>query len=196
VSDMRHGAHHAGDIADAIDAIARRSAGLLSFVGRYRRLAELPPPMLRPVRVADLVQRMDQLMSITLSEKGIEYVSRIEPPELTVHADSDLLEQVLVNLLLNAIEACSGIEEPRIEVSCHLAEDTVVIRVADSGCGLDPTRIERIFVPLFTTKPGGSGIGLSLARQIAHAHGGKLEAAMNAPRGAVFTLELPTRVRS
>jgi nitrogen fixation/metabolism regulation signal transduction histidine kinase len=178
------------DVADAIDAIARRSAGLSSFVGRYRKLAELPPPELRVVRVQDVIQRLDQLMSATLAEKGIEYISRVDP-ELIVHADRELLEQLLVNLLHNAIEASAGTDGPRIEVSCGYRDDDVAIRVADNGCGLPGKAAERIFVPLFTTKPGGSGIGLSLARQIASAHRGKLEAAANTPSGAVFTLLLP-----
>lgn len=189
-------AQHARDIADAVEAIARRSAGLMTFVDRYRTLAELPPPVLRAVRVGDLIQRIGQLMSTTLAQKGIEYASCVEPPELTVQADRDLIEQVLVNLLHNAIDACSGAERPRIELSCQLRDEGIAISVADNGPGLDPSSIERIFIPLYTTKPGGSGIGLSLGRQIAHVHGGKLEAAAASPHGAIFTLLLPMRPAS
>jgi two-component system, NtrC family, nitrogen regulation sensor histidine kinase NtrY len=191
VTDLRDGSGKQQDVADAIDAIARRSAGLVSFIGRYRTLAELPPPVRKEVRIGDLVRRIDQLMSSTLSEKGIEYSSHVEPAELAINADRELIEQLLVNLLTNAIEACSDTDRPCIRVSCDLREDTVAVSVADNGRGLDASAIERIFVPLFTTKSGGSGIGLSLARQIAHAHGGKLQASANVPRGAVFTLQLP-----
>jgi len=197
VTDLRNhqggdeAARQAGDVAAAIDAIARRSAGLVSFVDRYRQLAELPPPVLQAVPVAEIIRRIEHLMSSTLGARGIEYQSRIDPPDLAVHADRDLLEQLLVNLLVNAIEACSSTPRPGIEICCHYRDEAVALRVADNGCGLDAASIERIFVPLFTTKPGGRGIGLSLARHIAHAHNGKLEAAPNTPRGAVFTVLLP-----
>jgi C4-dicarboxylate-specific signal transduction histidine kinase len=182
---------NARDVAEAIDAIARRSAGLVNFVERYRKMAELPPPALEPLRLADLVLRIDQLMSATLAGQRIAYSSRIDPEDLTVRADCDLLEQVLINLLHNAMDAVSGVDDPRIEVRCRLHDGHAAISVADNGRGLDGAFVERIFVPFFTTKPGGSGIGLSLARQIAHAHHGRLEAGPNTPAGAVFTLLIP-----
>jgi C4-dicarboxylate-specific signal transduction histidine kinase len=98
----------------------------------------------------------------------------------------------LINLLHNAMDASSCAESPRIEVRCWLRDDYCTISVGDNGKGLDGACAEHIFVPFFTTKPGGSGIGLSLARQIAHSHHGRLEAAANEPAGAVFTLSIPT----
>jgi signal transduction histidine kinase len=188
-------AQHASDVAEAVEAIARRSAGLTSFVGRYRRLAELPPPVLLPVRIADVISRIEPLMGAALAAQGIAFESQVEPPDLTVPADRDLLEQLLVNLLHNAIEACAGVARPSIRVTCSYREDTVTLQVNDSGRGIDTATLERIFVPLYTTKPGGSGIGLSLARQIAHAHGGTLEATPGNPRGATFTLVMPAHRR-
>lgn len=191
------------DVADAVDVIARRSSGLMSFVERYRTMAELPPPSLETLSVADFVHRVGQLMRPTLEVKGIAYSSSVEPADLTVRADGGLLEQVLINLIHNAMEAlpvAGGLPaekastvppEPRIEVRCKVRDEFCTISVSDNGKGLDSASLEHIFVPFFTTKPGGSGIGLSLARQIAHAHRGQLEAAANAPRGAVFTLSIP-----
>lgn len=178
------------DVADAVDVIARRSAGLMGFVERYRKMAELPPPSLESLSVEDFIRRIDQLMRPTLDARGITYSSSVEPG-LKIRADGNLLEQALINLLHNAMEASSCAEGPRIELSCRLRNEYCTISVADNGKGLDGISLEHIFVPFFTTKPGGSGIGLSLARQIAHAHHGQLEAAANDPRGAIFTLSIP-----
>jgi two-component system nitrogen regulation sensor histidine kinase NtrY len=186
---------HAGlrDVAAAVDVIARRSAGLMSFVERYRKMAELPPPSLESLSVQELVHRIDQLMSATLGARGIAYSSSVEPPNLTLRADGNLLEQALINLLHNAMDALSCVEHPKVELRCWLRDEYCAISVCDNGKGLDSASADRIFVPFFTTKPGGSGIGLSLARQIAHAHHGQLEAAANKPRGAIFTLSIPQR---
>lgn len=192
---MRQGQHSAAtaqDIADAIDAIARRSTGLMSFVDRYRKMAELPRPVLRSVRAADLTARIDVLMRGVLGEKSIAYASSAEPAGAEMLVDAELLEQALINLLHNAVDAVSKTTQPRIELRCRAEEGAVHISVRDNGPGVDPASIDRIFVPFFTTKPGGSGIGLSLARQIAHAHGGRLELAHNeSSGGAVFTLVIP-----
>jgi nitrogen fixation/metabolism regulation signal transduction histidine kinase len=192
-ASSRDGTHaqHASDIAEAVEAIARRSAGLTNFVGRYRRLAELPPPVLLPVRIADVISRIEPLMGPALAAQRISFASEVEPQDLTVAADRDLLEQLLVNLLHNAIEACAGEPHGRIGITCGYRGGTVALAVSDNGRGIDSAALERIFVPLFTTKPGGSGIGLSLARQIAHAHGGTLEATSGTAHGAIFTLVIP-----
>jgi nitrogen fixation/metabolism regulation signal transduction histidine kinase len=181
------------DVAAAVDVIARRSAGLMTFVERYRKMAELPPPSLESLSVQELVHRIDQLMRTTLDAKGIAYSSSVEPPNLTLRADGNLLEQALINLLHNAMDALSCVEQPKVELHCWLRDEYCAISVCDNGKGLDSASVDRIFVPFFTTKPGGSGIGLSLARQIAHAHHGQLEAAANKPRGAIFTLSIPQR---
>jgi len=182
---------HVADVAGAIDTIARRSAGLMSFVERYRKMAERTQPVLRAVRVAGLVQKVEQLMSAVLAGKGIAFASSVEPPGLEVRADAAMIEQALLNLLHNCVDALARTSEARIEVRCRMETDGVTIAVLDNGPGIAADAIERIFVPFFTTKAGGSGIGLSLARQIAHSHGGRLDAAANVPKGAAFTLFLP-----
>jgi two-component system nitrogen regulation sensor histidine kinase NtrY len=185
------GDRRVADVAGAIDTIARRSAGLMSFVERYRKMAERPQPVLRGVRVASLVEKVEQLMSAVFSGKGIAFVAHVEPPELEVRADAAMLEQALLNLLHNSVDALVQTAGARIEVRSRLESDGVAIAVLDNGPGIAADALERIFVPFFTTKAGGSGIGLSLARQIAHAHGGRLDASANVPGGAAFTLFLP-----
>jgi two-component system, NtrC family, nitrogen regulation sensor histidine kinase NtrY len=107
------------DVADAVDVIARRSSGLMSFVERYRKMAEQPPPSLEPLSVCDFICRIDQLMRPTLAARGIAYSSSVEPANLTIRADGDLLEQALINLLHNAMEALPGSASPKIEVRCR-----------------------------------------------------------------------------
>ena len=181
-------------IAAAIEIIARRSSGLMGFVGRYRSLAELPEPVPEVLAAADLLAGLERLMRGVLDEKAITFQRRVEPDDLELRADPELLEQALINLLKNAIEAVAGRGEPRIELSCHAEDGRVVLQVSDNGRGLPETDPEQVFTPFFTTKAGGSGVGLSLARQIAQAHGGALTARRNTPAGATFTLSLPMGV--
>ena len=179
------------DSAAAIEVIARRSSGLMSFVERYRRVADLPEPRLQDIAASQLVAGLDQLIAAQLSEKAVAYESRIQPPDQRLRADPELLEQALINLLKNALEAVDGTPAPRVELICRQEEGRLTFCVADNGRGLPQNDPELVFTPFFTTKAGGSGIGLSLARQIALAHGGALTAAPKQPTGAVFTLALP-----
>ena len=130
-------------------------------------------------------------MAGLVSEKAVAYSSRIEPEDARIHADPELLEQAMINLLKNALEAVAGAASPRIELAWVQGDGRLVLSVADNGKGLPESDPEQVFTPFFTTKAGGSGIGLSLARQIALAHGGGLTAQPNAPAGAIFMLALP-----
>jgi signal transduction histidine kinase len=118
-------------------------------------------------------------------------MSTVSPPELTVRGDADLLEQALINLLRNATEAVRGQSGARIGVVCGVEEGQCFIEVADNGPGLSAAAREQIFVPFFTTKEGGSGIGLSLARRIALSHAGQVTVRANLPHGSVFRFSLP-----
>lgn len=189
---LRQGDRNA-DVAAALETIRRRSQGLMSFVERYRTVADVPEPQRQNLPLRALLADVERLIRPTLAERGIQLTSRIEPPELTVLGDRDLLEQALINILRNATEALSGHSEAaaRIEMCCTLQEGLCHIDVADNGPGLVPAVREQLFVPFFTTKPHGSGIGLSLARRIAQRHGGQLQARANSPQGTVFRLSLP-----
>jgi two-component system, NtrC family, nitrogen regulation sensor histidine kinase NtrY len=178
-----------GEAAEAAETIARRSQGLIGFVDHYRRLAELPRPRRTLFSVRDFVTELDRLMRGTLSD--IAYRSEVEDG-LQLDADPGLLSQAMINLLNNAVDAVAGMDEAAVTLTCRRDGAGIVLEVADNGMGVPPERAEDIFVPFFTTKPKGSGIGLSLARQILLAHGGRIEVAPNATRGAIFRAIIPS----
>jgi nitrogen fixation/metabolism regulation signal transduction histidine kinase len=179
------------EVAAAVEVIARRSAGLMNFVERYRKLAETPAAIRTPIAMGEFVEALDRLMTPLMREAGVDYASAVEPANLVVEADRDLLEQATINLLKNALDAISGRPGSTIRLSCRIGDDDVAITVEDNGPGLACDDAETAFVPFFTTKAGGSGIGLTLARQIALAHDGRIEHRRRAPSGAVFRLLLP-----
>jgi nitrogen fixation/metabolism regulation signal transduction histidine kinase len=176
------------ELAEAMAAIARRSAGLMRFVDGYRRFAEPPEPVRRSVVLSEAFGRVRALMQASPAGTGVEFTLAVEPPNLVVDADPDLLDQALINLVKNAFEAVAGRADPRVTLAAALdARGRVAVTVADNGPGLPPGEAERIFVPFFTTKPAGSGIGLSLVRQIMVAHGGAVEP-VPCGTGATFRL--------
>jgi nitrogen fixation/metabolism regulation signal transduction histidine kinase len=181
------------EIADAIEAIRRRSTGLMNFVERYRKVAELPQPAPKPVRADGFVANIDRLMRATMEERGIAYASWVIPNDLTLNVDAGLLEQAVINLLRNAIEAVEGVSSPSVELRCEMEDGEIVIAVSDNGRGIPTEGTDDVFLPFFSTKPGGSGIGLSLARQIALAHGGRADVQRQV-KGATLLLVLPASV--
>jgi two-component system, NtrC family, nitrogen regulation sensor histidine kinase NtrY len=182
---------HAEEVAAALEAIRRRSSGLIRFVERYRKVAELPEPLPQTLLLKSVLAGVEQLLAPALAQGHVSYASTVSPSDLTVRADPDLLEQALINLLRNAAEAVGGQSGARIEVAGGVDGRLCFIEVADNGPGLTDTAREQLFVPFFTTKTGGSGVGLSLARRIALCHGGQVTVRSNTPHGSVFRLSLP-----
>jgi C4-dicarboxylate-specific signal transduction histidine kinase len=179
------------ELAAALEVIKRRSLGLTNFVERYRKVVELPQPKLESIDAAAILAGIDQLMRARFKDLGIAYCSEVIPANLRFPADPQLLEQAIINLLSNASDAVAGSSQPQIELRCELHEQRILLTVRDNGIGLPPNGQEQIFVPFFTTKPHGSGIGLSLARQIAVAHGGTLDVQAVLPQGLLLMMSLP-----
>ncbi|HCA81644.1 MAG TPA: ATP-binding protein [Bacteroidetes bacterium] len=177
------------DIRGAVQTIEKRSQGLLHFVDAYRSLTKVPPPKFQIVSVKELFGQVEQLMHQRLAESRIVLSQRLEPSSLELTADPGLIEQVLINLILNAAEALHESPEPLITLSAYIGErGRVTIEVADNGPGITKEVQEKIFVPFFTTKPNGSGIGLSLSRQILRLHGGIILLNSEPGKQTVFTL--------
>ena len=179
------------DAADAIAAIGRRSHHLMSFVERYRQIADLPAPALCTVRAAAFVTDMNALIQPALAARAIAYRSAPPPPGLVFQADAALLSQALINLLHNAADAAAAAAHPLVTLACAPQGDSIVFTVTDNGPGIPPERREEIFLPFFTTKSRGAGIGLPLARQIALTHGGHLRVKDGPGGGTSFRLALP-----
>lgn len=163
------------DVQDAVDTIAKRSTGLVHFVESYRRLTRLPKPVMKPVAVAALFGRVAQLMGPEVERRGIALVQEVTPRGLDITADADLLEQALINLVRNAVDALADAPEPRIVLKADLdSGGHAVLLVADNGHGMEPHVRANLFVPFFTTKQHGTGVGLSLVRQIVRSHRGNV----------------------
>jgi nitrogen fixation/metabolism regulation signal transduction histidine kinase len=160
------------DIREAVATIARRSEGLTRFVMRYRELLRVPQPDIAQVGVGDALKGVITLLGAEL--EGIEVSVDVQPASLEIAADRALLDQVLVNLVKNAIDAVAASGDGRIALGGRLEPGRTLISVRDNGSGIDADTIEQAFVPFFTTKRDGSGIGLSLCRQIMTAHGGEI----------------------
>jgi nitrogen fixation/metabolism regulation signal transduction histidine kinase len=177
------------DLHDAIETVARRSNSLVQFVDSYRQITRLAPPEKKRIRLADLFETVVRLAQAECPRDDVEFGIEISPTELDVYADRDLLEPVLINLLRNGWQATESVEKPVVRLSGHLnRRHNVVLEVADNGPGVPSELATKIFVPFFTTRENGSGVGLALARQVMIAHGGFIRVNSNGEGGSVFSL--------
>lgn len=177
------------DLRSAVTTIERRGQGLLRFVQSYRQLSRIPKPTFQIVSLNDLFARVTQLMSSRPDAKNIRFETNVEPTTLELTADPDLLEQVLLNLMINGVQAIGDRADGTIKLSANLvARGSVTISVTDNGSGIGAEALKSIFVPFFTTKPEGTGLGLSLSRQIVRLHGGQISATSEPNKETKFTL--------
>ena len=178
------------DLELGIETIKRRSEGLLKFAETYRNLNKITTLNLKKIYVRDIFENLLQLMQPTLEQKKIEIETILKDPDLSLDADTNLLEQVLINLVVNAIEAVKEKNDPRIVLSAFLSNNRKpVIKVADNGSGMPAEIIDKIFVPFFSTKKSGSGIGLSLCKQIMMLHKGNIQVQSVEGEGTAFFLQ-------
>lgn len=181
---------HAPQTARALATIERRATHLLGFVERYRQLGDLPRPVPKAFDLSVLVTDVAQSTMSLLEDIGIRLYLSLPAKPARIIADPELLERALANLLQNAADAVRGQQSPRITIELTSERTETILRVRDNGSGIPVDRIDEVFVPFFTTKEGGSGIGLSLSRQIAAAHHATLMA-VPSEEGACFELRIP-----
>jgi two-component system, NtrC family, nitrogen regulation sensor histidine kinase NtrY len=180
------------DIGAAVGTIHKRSEGLIHFVNKYRDISRTPRPNFQPVNVSELVYRVRLLMERAFAANDIRCTVSVAPERLQILADPELMEQVLLNLVNNSIHALAETADKRITITAGVDEKgKTVIRVADNGGGIPEEIVDKIFIPFFSTKQEGSGIGLSISQRIVRTHGGSLRAASHPNGDTVFTIELP-----
>jgi len=179
------------DIRDAVistDIIEERSKGLINFIDRYRKLTKLAPLEISSVDIKEMCQKIQFLFKEEPGMKGIILKVDCKNKD-TLQADPKMLEQVMINLVKNSMEALEGVKNPYIELGYYLDEEqSKVISITDNGVGIEPEAREQVFVPFFTTKQGGSGIGLSLCRQIIRMHRGEIRIDSEPGRGTIVKL--------
>ena len=177
------------DLHGSLTTMEERSRGLVSFVNAYRSLTQISPPRFSEVLVTSLLHQVHQLLKPTLIEQSVRWQQQVVPNDLTLKADPELVAQVLINLVNNALDALATTRDPLIRVRASVDEEgSQHIRVSDNGPGIPSEVAEQVFVPFFTTKSEGSGVGLSVSRQIMRLHRGSLTLQTQEGGGTTFTL--------
>lgn len=178
------------DLELGIETIKRRSDGLLKFAETYRSLNKITKLNLKKIYVRDIFENLLQLMQPTLEQKNIELETILKDTDISLEVDTDLLEQVMINLMLNAIEAVKDKPDPRIILSAYTSTNhKTIIKVADNGNGMPAELLDKIFIPFFSTRKNGSGIGLSLCKQIMMLHKGNIHVQSVEGEGTAFLLQ-------
>ena len=175
----------------ALRTISSRNQALAAFIGSYRQLSRLPLPEKREVHVVELLEELRELYEIPCKEKGIACSFNHGPENLRITADDAQLKQVLINLIKNATEAMDKVQNPVIGISVKRILHQVSIEIHNTGPAIPADVMEKIFVPFYSTKPEGSGIGLSLSRQIVSNHGGQIGVESLEGKGTTFKIMLP-----
>jgi C4-dicarboxylate-specific signal transduction histidine kinase len=183
------------DIKTAVQTIKRRSEGLIRFVSDFQSLTHMPEPKLEHITVQEMFSEIKMLLHKDLETENVVFSTHLSPESMVITADREQIEQVLINLIKNAKEALEEFDETDKQYkSISLigntdAKNRPVITVKDNGPGIEKTALDRIFIPFFTTKKKGSGIGLSLSRQILRQHKGTLIAKSEEGKGTEFSLK-------
>ncbi|MDH5476373.1 MAG: ATP-binding protein [Cyclobacteriaceae bacterium] len=174
------------DLTESLDTISSRSKGLITFIQGYRDYTSLPTPIMATVNVCNLINQVGQLMK---QETSVEIQIHCTPKTLEIVADEHLIEQVLINLVKNAKEAIrKEIESPLIKINAYKQHQFTIIEVEDNGLGIVPEAIDKIFIPFYTNKKSGSGIGLSISKQIINLHNGSLQVMSEPEVKTIFRL--------
>ena len=175
----------------SLGVIQKRSEGLMAFTDTYRELTRIPPPKFQLVDGKELLEEAETLFRVRIKDQGIQFQIHTPPNPVQFQGDPNLLEQVLINLIKNAMDALEGQKDPVINVHLQkISNGKLTIQIADNGPGIPTEKLDQIFVPFYTTKEKGSGIGLSLSRQIMRLHKGSLEVQSIENQGTIFVMTI------
>ena len=180
--------HVLNNVLTGLQAIRKRSKGLASFVENYNAINHLPQPVMTLITISVLFGHIEMLMKEELQRNHVVFESMIAPPSLVLHADERLVGQILINLLRNALQAMEQVQEKHLRLSAFQMDDQVRISLTDNGKGIPPELLDSVFVPFYTTRNEGSGIGLSLSREIMKLHGGGIRVYSEPGKETTFTL--------
>jgi nitrogen fixation/metabolism regulation signal transduction histidine kinase len=177
------------DYLMGISTIEKRSQGLTSFVSDFRSLAHIPAPKFSSIAIAGLFDQLEMLLQHQFESEKITLVKHLNPKELILFGDQTQIEQVMINLTQNAIHALEDCEEKLITLQAYIDESgKIILEVSDTGKGIEEEALGKIFIPFFTTKKKGSGIGLSLSKQIMRRHKGNIQVRSKQGEGTTFKL--------
>ncbi|MFD2203588.1 sensor histidine kinase [Shivajiella indica] len=177
------------DYLMAITTIEKRSEGLINFVSDFRSLAHIPTPKFQTIQLQTLFAQLETLLQNQFEKNQIQFKTKVEPEELILFGDQHLIEQVLINLIQNAIHAVDDAIIKIISLKAFIDEaGKIIIEVSDNGKGIEEEALSKIFIPFFTTKKKGSGIGLSLSKQIMRRHKGNIQVKSKIGKGTTFKL--------
>jgi signal transduction histidine kinase len=172
-----------------LNVIKEQGKGLMSFVESYRKLTRVPEPDKKLFKVVDLMNRVGILYNSLEKSEQIKLSFSVKNPDLEIYADQNMISQVLINLVKNALEANENNSSGRISLVAELNNSQKAeICVIDNGPGISEENLDKIFVPFFTTRQNGSGIGLSISKQIMRVHGGNLKVRSIPGKETVFCL--------
>ena len=182
------------EVESAMETIRRRSEGLLRFADSYRNLSKNIVPEIHPVNLHELMKSIYHLMHSSLAQKGILLEVKADNTLAVVAIDRNLIEQVIINFITNATNAVKDKNEPQIMLFSGTTDENPYLTVADNGCGITPEIEEKMFIPFFSTKKSGTGIGLSLSREIVKMHNGNLLVQTKVGEGSAFTVLFAKRL--
>ena len=177
------------DIHVSIEALRQRSDNLHQFIDDYQKLTKIPAPVPVKIELQSFIEEIHSLFRIDFDKRKIKFLSEIEPENQTLRADRNLLQQVIINLVRNGMDALDNMNNPQLVIRSQIEKGSIQICVADNGAGIEPDILNEIFVPFYTTKPQGSGIGLSLARQVMRMHGGNIRITSKKGEGTTVYLD-------
>jgi two-component system, NtrC family, nitrogen regulation sensor histidine kinase NtrY len=180
------------DLKQAMRTVEKRSMGLLKFVENFRQLTRLPEPDYSTFPLSELFHHLQQVMKDNIEKEQVHFNLSIVPESLNITADREMLEQVMINLLLNSLQALRQAKEKKISLKAFRDDESrLVIQISDNGSGIAPEARDKVFVPFFSTRKEGSGIGLSLSRQIMKQHKGSISFLSEPGIRTTFTLRFP-----